>query len=89
MSGQFLIHERDKPAPKHVRAHFALKRSLRKLDLVFNDQRTFGWLSVEELVDGIPSSALHIAYDPFDPLFDYEATITKMAKRQQRQRQIE
>lgn len=81
MSGQFLIHERDKPAPKHVRAHFALKRSLRKLDLVFNDQRTFGWLSVEELVDGIPSSALHIAYDPFDPLFDYEATITKMAKR--------
>lgn len=81
MSGQFLIHERDKPAPKHVRAHFALKRSLRKLDLVFNDQRTFGWLSVEELVNGIPSSAIHIAYDPFDPLFDYEATIAKMAKR--------
>jgi formamidopyrimidine-DNA glycosylase len=81
MSGQFLIRERDRPAPKHVRAHFALKRSLRKLDLVFNDQRTFGWLSVEELVEGVPSSAIHIAYDPFDPLFDYEATITKMAKR--------
>ena len=81
MSGQFLIHERDIPAPKHVRAHFALKRSLRKLDLVFNDQRTFGWLSVEELVDGVPSSAIHIAYDPFDPLFDYQATVAKMAKR--------
>jgi formamidopyrimidine-DNA glycosylase len=81
MSGQFLIHERDRPAPKHVRAHFALKRSLRKLDLVFNDQRTFGWLSVEELVDGVPSSAIHIAYDPFDPLFDYQATVSKMAKR--------
>lgn len=81
MSGQFLIHERDRPAPKHVRAHFALKRSLRKLDLVFNDQRTFGWLSVEELVDGVPSSAIHIAHDPFDPLFDYQATVSKMAKR--------
>jgi formamidopyrimidine-DNA glycosylase len=81
MSGQFLIHERDRPAPKHVRAHFALERSLRKLDLVFNDQRTFGWLSVEELVDGVPSSAIHIAYDPFDPLFDYQATVAKMAKR--------
>jgi formamidopyrimidine-DNA glycosylase len=81
MSGQFLIHERDRPAPKHVRAHFALERSLRKLDLVFNDQRTFGWLSVEELVDGVPSSAIHIAYDPFDPLFDYQATVAKMAQR--------
>jgi formamidopyrimidine-DNA glycosylase len=81
MSGQFLIQEKDRPRAKHIRARFELKRSLRKLDLVFNDQRTFGWLSVEELTDGVPSSAAHIAYDPFDPHFDYQATIAKIAKR--------
>jgi formamidopyrimidine-DNA glycosylase len=81
MSGQFLIQEKDRPRAKHIRAQFELKRSLRKLDLIFNDQRTFGWLSVEELTDGVPSSAAHIAYDPFDQHFDYQATITKIAKR--------
>jgi formamidopyrimidine-DNA glycosylase len=81
MSGQFLIAQKDRPAAKHVRAHFALKKSLRKLDLVFNDQRTFGWLSVEEINDGVPTSASHIACDPFDPDFDFQATVTKLAKR--------
>jgi formamidopyrimidine-DNA glycosylase len=81
MSGQFLITQKDRPAAKHVRAHFSLKKSLRKLDLVFNDQRTFGWLSVEELTDGVPTSASHIARDPFDPDFDFQATVRKLAKR--------
>ena len=81
MSGQFLIQEKDRPSAKHIRAQFELKKPLRKLDLVFNDQRTFGWLSVEELADGVPTSATHIAHDPFDPHFDSQATITKMAKR--------
>jgi formamidopyrimidine-DNA glycosylase len=81
MSGQFLIQEKDRPRPKHIRAQFALKKSLRKLDLVFNDQRTFGWLSVEQLVDNVPTSAAHIAFDPFDPLFDRKATISTIGKR--------
>lgn len=81
MSGQFLIAQKDRPAAKHIRAHFALKKSLRKLDLVFNDQRTFGWLSVEELSDGVPTSASHIARDPFDPDFDFQATVAKLSKR--------
>lgn len=81
MSGQFLIQEKDRPRAKHIRAQFELKKSLRKLDLVFNDQRTFGWLSVEELTDGTPTSAAHIAYDPFDPLFDHTSTVSKIAKR--------
>lgn len=81
MSGQFLIAQKDRPVAKHIRAHFALKKSLRKLDLVFNDQRTFGWLSVEELSNGVPTSASHIGRDPFDPDFDFRATVTKLAKR--------
>lgn len=81
MSGQFLIHEKNRPQAKHVRAKFELSKSIRKKELVFNDQRTFGWVSVEETDDGIPSSAQHIAMDPFDPKFDRDETIKQFARR--------
>ena len=81
MSGQFLIHQKDRPPAKHVRAKFELSKNLRKRELVFNDQRTFGWVSVEETVDGVPTSAQHIATDPFDPSFDKLETINKFARR--------
>jgi formamidopyrimidine-DNA glycosylase len=81
MSGQFLVARKDRPVPGHVRARFTLKRGLKSHELVFSDQRTFGWLSVEELTDGVPQSALHIAIDPFDPAFDRAATIAKMKSR--------
>jgi formamidopyrimidine-DNA glycosylase len=81
MSGQFLVARKDRPAPGHVRAHFDLSKGLRRHQLLFSDQRTFGWLSVEELTDGIPLSAQHIALDPFDPAFDREAVIAAMKSR--------
>ncbi len=81
MSGQFLIAQKDRPAPGHVRAQFRLSRGLNKRDLAFSDQRTFGWLSVEQLTNGVPQSALHIAVDPFDPLFDRTAVINRMKSR--------
>jgi len=78
MSGQFLIAQKNRPAPGHVRAHFLLSRGLTKREVAFSDQRTFGWLSIEQLTDGIPQSALHIAVDPFDSSFDRSAVITRM-----------
>uniref|UniRef100_UPI00404A8F99 bifunctional DNA-formamidopyrimidine glycosylase/DNA-(apurinic or apyrimidinic site) lyase n=1 Tax=Candidatus Planktophila sp. TaxID=2175601 RepID=UPI00404A8F99 len=81
MSGQFLIHQQGHPRAKHVRAQFDLTKQMRKRELVFNDQRTFGWVSVEETIDGVPSSAQHIARDPFDSQFDLQETIDKFAKR--------
>ena len=81
MSGQFLIHQKDRPKATHIRAQFQLKKTMRTQELVFNDQRTFGWLSIEELVDNVPSSAQHIARDPFDPLFEKEAVVYKYLKR--------
>ena len=81
MSGQFLIHQKNRPKATHVRAHFTLSKPLRTKELVFNDQRTFGWLSVEETTNTIPTSAQHIAPDPFDPLFDKAATINNYRKR--------
>jgi formamidopyrimidine-DNA glycosylase len=81
MSGQFLIHQKDRPKATHIRAQFQLKKPLRSLDLVFNDQRTFGWLSVEETTNNVPTSAQHIAPDPFDPLFKKQTTINNYLKR--------
>ena len=81
MTGQFLFPRKDRPEPGHVRAHFELKRGLKRQVLVFNDPRTFGWLSVEELSEGVPTSALHIALDPFDPAFDRDAVIVAMRSR--------
>ena len=81
MSGQFLIHQKDRPRATHIRAQFHLKKPLRTLELVFNDQRTFGWLSVEETTNNVPTSAQHIAPDPFDPLFNKEVTIKNYLKR--------
>ena len=81
MSGQFLIHQKDRPKATHVRAQFTLTKPLRTQELVFNDQRTFGWLSVEELTGGVPTSALHIAVDPFDRAFDRDAVIARMRSR--------
>jgi formamidopyrimidine-DNA glycosylase len=81
MSGQFLIHQKDRPKATHIRAQFTLSKPLRTQELVFNDQRTFGWLSVEETTNNIPASAQHIAPDPFDPLFDKDLTIKNYRKR--------
>ena len=81
MSGQFLVAHKDRPAPRHVRARFLLNRGLNKRDLAFSDQRTFGWLSLEQTTNGIPQSALHIAVDPFDKSFDRAAVIAKMKSR--------
>jgi len=81
MSGQFLIGSSDRPTPKHVRASFLLQRGLRKRELIFTDQRTFGWLSVEPVVAGVPLPAVHIARDPFDALFDKPTVIRQMRSR--------
>ena len=81
MSGQFLIHQKNLPKATHVRAQFNLKKTMRTQELVFNDQRTFGWLSIEELRDNVPTSAQHIAPDPFDSLFEKAATVKNYLRR--------
>jgi formamidopyrimidine-DNA glycosylase len=81
MSGQFLIELSNRPSPKHPRAVFLLKKGRQTQELIFNDQRTFGWLSVEETLDGIPTSAQHIARDPFDANFVMKDAVAEFAKR--------
>lgn len=84
MSGQFLMHSGNRPEAKHIRARFHLTKGLRKRDLLFNDQRTFGWLSIEETEDGIPTSVQHIARDPFDSEFNRDEVVANFRRRKSR-----
>lgn len=77
MSGQFQFKLPGSAPLKHSRVQINLGKS----DLHFIDQRTFGWMSVEELVGGLPKSVSHIAPDPFDKSFDLDSTIEKFLSR--------
>jgi formamidopyrimidine-DNA glycosylase len=81
MSGQFLVSQKDRQTPGHIRAYFRLTRGFKIKEVMFNDPRTFGWLSIEQMTNGIPQSARHIAVDPFDALFDRTAVIARMKSR--------
>jgi formamidopyrimidine-DNA glycosylase len=83
MSGQLLIVPADAPLEIHLRVRIGFGDG--GPDLRFVDQRTFGGLSVESLVDGdgtpVPAPIRHIARDPMDPAFDDPAFTTRLHKR--------
>lgn len=82
MSGQLLVQPSNYPAQTHMRARLSIngrKFSKGRADEIrFIDQRTFGWLSVEELNNGVPTSACHIAHDPFEPEFNLKQVVAKI-----------
>ena len=77
MSGQFLIQPKAALYERHLRARFNLGRN----DLRFIDQRTFGWVGVEERINNRPTCVQHIAADPFDSEFDLQETISRFLKK--------
>ncbi|HET9257942.1 MAG TPA: bifunctional DNA-formamidopyrimidine glycosylase/DNA-(apurinic or apyrimidinic site) lyase [Pseudonocardiaceae bacterium] len=80
MSGQMRIQPPGAPDETHLRVRFRFADE--GPELRFIDQRTFGGLSVEDTVDGLPVPVAHIARDPLDPLFDLDAVIARMRQRQ-------
>lgn len=78
MSGQFLINPTDQ---RHTRAIFSLRKGRKATELHFNDQRTFGWVSVEETNNGIPSSVQKIAPDIFEESYDQKAVLSNIKRR--------
>ncbi len=79
MSGQLLVLPPDEPPGPHLRARLAFADGGRELRYV--DQRTFGGLSVEPLVGGVPAVIAHIARDPVDPDFDVPALAAALRRR--------
>ena len=84
MSGQLLLPTRDEPEEPHLRVLINFTGGSR--DLRFVDQRMFGGLHVDALVDDggggrVPATVAHIARDPLDPLFDDDAFISALRRR--------
>ncbi|MGB6162754.1 MAG: bifunctional DNA-formamidopyrimidine glycosylase/DNA-(apurinic or apyrimidinic site) lyase [Pseudonocardiaceae bacterium] len=79
MSGQMRIQPPGAADETHLRVR------LQFLDggpeLRFIDQRTFGGLSVEEVIEGLPTPVAHIARDPMDPCFDHDAVLARIRRR--------
>lgn len=82
MSGQMLIRPKTSPDEKHLRIR--IDCGDRKRELRFVDQRTFGWMAIDELVSTdlgeIPRSFQRIALDIFDPNFDRTAVIARIRR---------
>ncbi len=83
MSGQLLVQEEKSLPQPHLRAKFGLSgnRKSNQDQIRFIDQRTFGWLSVEQTVNGIPVSVREIAYDPFEKDFNLKQVVSNIKRR--------
>jgi formamidopyrimidine-DNA glycosylase len=88
MSGQLLISSKHLPDQSHLRARIELQKTAGLAgkksasdEIRFIDQRTFGWLSIEQIQDQIPTSVAHIAYDPFEADFNLKEVITNISSR--------
>ena len=86
MSGQVLLRELDAPEDRHLRIQYAITNPQHGQLLVnFVDQRIFGSMAVDELVEQpsgfVPSQAAHIALDPLNEFFDDDAFITRLRKK--------
>ena len=79
MSGQLRIQPPGAPDETHLRVRFCFTDG--GPELRFIDQRTFGGLSVEDLVDDVPAPVTHIARDPMDPCFDLAAAVAGLRRR--------
>jgi formamidopyrimidine-DNA glycosylase len=84
MSGQFLAVGPGVVDQPHLRARFRFADG--PPELRFVDQRTFGGLSLDDLVRDrhgrdVPAAIEHIALDPLDPDFDRDALVTALRRR--------
>jgi formamidopyrimidine-DNA glycosylase len=84
MSGQMLMVKKDEKPANHARVVFNFSDAKRSLHFI--DQRTFGWVNLEELVEAkdkrlVPQSVLHISPDLFEDCFNMDETITNIKRR--------
>lgn len=83
MSGQMMVPEIGRADEKHLRVRIGLHRS--KRELRFIDQRTFGWLAIDRLIETkygeLPESCAHIAPDPFDQRFKIKEVVSDIRSR--------
>ncbi len=83
MSGQLLVQPAGTPDEKHLRVRFRFADG--GPELRFVDQRTFGGLSLADMVEVrgavLPTPIAHIAPDPLGSSFDLESVVSAMRAR--------
>jgi len=79
MSGQVLMQPVESDDEKHLRVRVRFDDDDREMRFV--DQRTFGGVYIDDVLDGVPSTIAHIARDPLDPQFDRAATIRAIRRK--------
>ncbi|MEN9306008.1 MAG: hypothetical protein RLY76_1276 [Actinomycetota bacterium] len=83
MSGQFLVQPKKSADEKHLRVR--LDCGDKSKEIRFIDQRTFGWVAIDELVEEsgklIPRSFARIALDIFDPDFKNSEVVDRIRKK--------
>ncbi len=83
MSGQMLIVPKKSPLERHTRIRIDFGD--KKLELRFIDQRTFGWMSAEPLINldekYLPECCAHIAPDIFSEEFNKARVISEIRRR--------
>ena len=84
MSGQLLVRPGGSDDEKHL--HVRIRFADGGPELRFVDQRTFGGVLVDALVDdgaggSVPASVAHIARDPRDPHFDDAQFLARLRRR--------
>lgn len=96
MTGQLLLRAAGAPPERHERVRLDIQHPAHgELAVVFADQRTFGSLAIDELVDtpdgaaggrgttaaSVPRQVAHIARDPLDPAFDARSWRTTLTRK--------
>lgn len=88
MSGQMLLRAPDAPDDRFVRIRLWVEHPEHgELRLDFADQRLFGSLALDDLIDdggeagALPAQAGHIARDPLDPRFDDDAFVVSFRRK--------
>lgn len=83
MSGQFIVREKGEPLEAHARAR--LDFGDRRREIRFIDQRTFGWIAIDDLVETerglVPRSMRHIAPDIFETDYSEIAAVANIRRR--------
>ena len=98
MSGQFRVYDADVEPHRHTRVRLGLDVAGSERILDFVDQRTFGYLATEAMIDTddgkpggegspwavLPASVAHVARDPLDPSFDAAAAARALRRGKRR-----
>ncbi len=86
MSGQILVRKQLGLIDKCERVRFVIEKNQETLEIRFVDQRLFGGLFLDSLVQNarkefVPNSIKHVATDPLEPHFEAESVAAKIIAR--------